>query len=195
MQNKRKNGFSWPPDKAQVITIIIVIYFGLMFPGTYILAMDGATTIVFGVLFALEYISLLILLVAIMYIDPSEFAGADKKKISPANFDRQKHKHVIENQFCNICKMIVSYKAKHCRKCNKCVTNFDHHCVYLNNCIGKKNYRLFIAVVLNACVGSLIIFLIGVIQFSLSFYEDQKFLTRRFCKKKRIFLFINCICI
>ncbi len=182
MQTVRKNGFTWPPDKAQVITIIFVIYFGLMFPGTFIMAMENTATIVFSVFFAIEYITLLVLLFTIMYIDPSEFAGIEKKKISPANFDRQKHKHVIENQFCNICKKIVSYKAKHCRKCNKCVTNFDHHCVYLNNCIGKKNYRLFIAVVSNACVSSLVIFLVGIVQFSLSFYNDQKFLTKRFCK-------------
>ena len=32
-------------------------------------------------------------------------------------------------------------KAKHCRICDKCVRDFDHHCIWLNNCIGKRNYR------------------------------------------------------
>lgn len=139
--DKRKNGFTWPPDKAQIITILFVLYFGLMFPGTYIVALSGGWAIAIGVLFALVYTCLLALLIIIMWVDPSEFAGAERKKVSPAAFDRQKHKHVIENQFCNICKSVVSLKAKHCRKCNKCVTDFDHHCVYLNNCIGQKNYR------------------------------------------------------
>ena len=141
MADKRKNGFSWPPDKAQIITILFVVYFGLMFPGTYVVALNGGWAIAIGILFALVYTCLLALLIVIMWIDPSEFAGPERKKVSPAIFDRKKHKHVIENQFCNICKSVVSSKAKHCRKCNKCVTDFDHHCVYLNNCIGGKNYR------------------------------------------------------
>ena len=48
----------------------------------------------------------------------------------------------LEVEFTNNLNFIIrSCKAKHCRKCNKCVTNFDHHCVYLNNCIGQKNYK------------------------------------------------------
>lgn len=27
--------------------------------------------------------------------------------------------------------------------CNKCVENYDHHCSWLNNCIGKRNYKPF----------------------------------------------------
>lgn len=142
MQNeKRKNGFSWPPDKAQIISVCFVLYFGLMFPGTFVMALEQAWATGIGIVFGLAFGCLVVLFLIIMYIDPSEFSGIEKKKVSPGNFDRQKHKHVIENQFCNICKMVVSYKAKHCRKCNKCVTNFDHHCVYLNNCIGSKNYK------------------------------------------------------
>lgn len=44
---------------------------------------------------------------------------------------------------CSICKTSVHISSKHCRECNKCVIGFDHHCKWLNNCIGKSNYKLF----------------------------------------------------
>ena len=67
----------------------------------------------------------------------------DKRKDRPPKFDRTKHSHVIENQFCYICETTVGSKSKHCSVCNKCVSNFDHHCKWLNNCVGGKNYRYF----------------------------------------------------
>ena len=30
-----------------------------------------------------------------------------------------------------------------CRQCNRCCEGFDHHCVWLNNCIGRSNYKSF----------------------------------------------------
>lgn len=49
--------------------------------------------------------------------------------------------------FCNICETHVMDGAKHCGQCNRCVERFDHHCNWLNNCVGRKNYRLFLALI------------------------------------------------
>ena len=38
--------------------------------------------------------------------------------------------------------------AKHCGSCNRCVEGFDHHCRWLNNCVGKANYKLFFRLII-----------------------------------------------
>lgn len=49
--------------------------------------------------------------------------------------------------FCRYCEGNVAKGAKHCRDCDKCVDGFDHHCKWLNNCVGRKNYKSFFTLV------------------------------------------------
>ncbi|KAG6467168.1 hypothetical protein ZIOFF_075036 [Zingiber officinale] len=42
--------------------------------------------------------------------------------------------------------------SKHCRSCDKCVDGFDHHCRWLNNCVGRKNYNSFIALMATSLI-------------------------------------------
>jgi len=44
---------------------------------------------------------------------------------------------------CDICNLYQPPGAKHCHFCHKCIVGFDHHCVYLNTCIGSRNYAIF----------------------------------------------------
>lgn len=36
------------------------------------------------------------------------------------------------------------HRTVHCPRCNRCVSELDHHCIWLNNCIGHRNYGIFI---------------------------------------------------
>ncbi|CAD5219887.1 unnamed protein product [Bursaphelenchus xylophilus] len=82
-------------------------------------------------------------------VDPSGMTG-----VVPAPFIPSRNEHVIENDFCNVCRMDVAPGTRHCRTCNKCIPGFDHHCQFLNNCIGRLNYRIFVLFVSSVFIGS-----------------------------------------
>ena len=51
---------------------------------------------------------------------------------------------------CNTCKAPVSdIGTKHCLRCNRCTLGFDHHCKYVNNCVGVKNYKYFLGLLVS----------------------------------------------
>lgn len=104
---KRTNGFSWPPDKYQVIAWTVLIYLGLSVFGSLCVSLAHPWSIIISVLFAIIYLTHVGFNIACMAINPGEEAVLKRKIVPQSNFDRQKHRHVIENQFCNICQIVV----------------------------------------------------------------------------------------
>ncbi|XP_077239892.1 DHHC-type zinc finger family protein [Tasmannia lanceolata] len=52
---------------------------------------------------------------------------------------------IYSEKHCSTCKIPRPARAKHCSICDRCVARFDHHCGWMNNCIGEKNTRYFMA--------------------------------------------------
>ncbi|CAD8140432.1 unnamed protein product [Paramecium pentaurelia] len=61
-------------------------------------------------------------------------------------FDYEEHQLT---QFCEVCIAYVKEQTKHCGYCNRCCEGFDHHCYWINNCIGRKNYKQFIGMIIS----------------------------------------------
>ncbi len=74
---------------------------------------------------------------------------------------RIKNVDITNMLYCDICRSYVNLSSRHCRACVRCVENFDHHCMWINNCIGSKNYRIFIAMITLTCI-SMTVFIVSV---------------------------------
>ncbi|KAK3157390.1 hypothetical protein QOZ80_2AG0121110 [Eleusine coracana subsp. coracana] len=71
--------------------------------------------------------------------------------------------------------LYVLQNSKHCRVCDKCIDGFDHHCRWLNNCIGKTNYKGFFVLMASAVLLLIMQWLVGVLVLILCFMKRGEF--------------------
>ncbi|KAK2586473.1 hypothetical protein KPH14_010744 [Odynerus spinipes] len=155
---RRVNGLQLPLHPQQVVGWAITVFIG---SGTFavstpLLEPFGLQPLLSASLATIFLVHLLFHL-AVLLLDPAD----PRVRARPTNlvvpeFDRKKHPHVIENGRCHLCNITTSGdRTKHCSICNKCVVRFDHHCKWLNNCIGGRNYPLFLACLISAILAAL----------------------------------------
>lgn len=153
----RMNGWSWPPQVAQVIGWLMFIYLAIVSFGIYIPLLPPPWNHVVYSLTGIAFILHFVTHLAAEIIDPADVSVRAKQSYSnPVPlFDRTKQPHVIQDLHCYLCDVRVGPKVKHCGVCNKCVEDFDHHCKWLNTCVGGRNYWYFFVALSSAAFGVL----------------------------------------
>ncbi|XP_020258910.1 probable protein S-acyltransferase 16 [Asparagus officinalis] len=77
-------------------------------------------------------------------------------------------------RYCQKCSHYKPPRAHHCRVCKRCVLRMDHHCVWINNCVGHANYKVFLVFVLYvviACIHSMVLLFGSVVH---DMHKDQQ---------------------
>lgn len=86
--------------------------------------------------------------------------------------DQEATKTGRNQRLCDKCSAYKPPRTHHCRVCKKCVLRMDHHCVWINNCVGHRNYKPFFVLVFYAtmaCAYSLTVIINSVLQKDLDF--------------------------
>jgi palmitoyltransferase len=59
-------------------------------------------------------------------------------------------------------------------QCDRCIQEFDHHCKWLNNCIGKHNYRVFAGLITALQLMLCILIAAGVVTVVQAFRDGER---------------------
>jgi len=82
--------------------------------------------------------------------DPSwEYTGADSHQGAAAPVLAEAKKSG-ERRHCKWCAKYKPDRTHHCRVCGTCVLRMDHHCPWIYNCVGYRNHKYFLLLLVYA---------------------------------------------
>jgi palmitoyltransferase len=157
MPQHHKHGFQWPFDLYQIASWIIYACFIASFYVFWPTALPSTSAVPCAVVYAILVLTTFYFGVVCTTTNPSDLSiYREDCKLAEDTPEGSWH-------ICLPCESRVKEGSKHCGHCDRCVANFDHHCKWLNNCIGHRNYRSFLGLVVAMAVQATFQALTGVV--------------------------------
>lgn len=157
----KQNGFNCPYHPFQITSWVVFAinlgsYFFIMAP-----CLGGKVPIIIMILSILYFILnwfVMYYAISAMRCNPTDRSVLSTRQLLQKGIIPEKDDLTL---FWQVCEAYVHERTKHCGSCNRWVELFDHHCKWLNNCIGAKNYKTFIILIVLVGIQSLYYTIIG----------------------------------
>ena len=138
---------------------------------------------IFGIIFFFVYILLLFLFFLIYFILLVRNPGLkDKKSVDYLKILLNKNSDLTK--YCYKCFIKKTRTTKHCIICDCCYDKFDHHCYWINKCVARRNFLLFIFFLFEISLYLIIMLILCILSImKISFLKEDDFKVDEFCNK------------